>query len=487
MPVAMFLLNHLWTFLSIVYYGAVLLAIEYILRTRRDPRGMMSWILALLLLPGLGLVLFFLMGTLPIERRVRRWNKRRQRIEPALEDHTRALEKAHDALDLPRLDPGQRALMRLATRMCDAIVTTGNEVTVGHDAEQAFLALGLAIQAAESHIHLEYYIFADDDTGRGVRDLLIRKAEQGVEVRLLVDAIGSWKLSRRFIRSMTERGVKVAKFLPWGLSGRRLHVNCRNHRKIAVIDGRTGFFGSKNIGDEYLGRKKRLGPWRDTDMRLRGPAVMQLQQVFVDDWHFATGEDLTGRRYFPAPAAAGEHVVQIVPSGPDRHPSTMHQLLYSAVSDARRTISIITPYFVPDPAMVLALESAAYRGVKVRLLVPSRSDHRLVLWAGRSSYEELLESGVEIYEYAAGMLHSKVVAVDQRWVMIGSANMDVRSFRLNFEVTGVVYDAGVAQDIHNEFESLRGQAKRVQERDIQAWTYPQTLAAGLARLAAPLL
>lgn len=481
------MLEHAWTIISFVYAIGVLIAIDHVLRTRRDPRGMMSWLLALIFLPGVGLVLFLLIGKVSVDRRVRRWSKRRRRISPALSDRRKTLDEAHDALDIPDLEPSQRILMDMASNMCDALVTTGNEVWVDHDAESSFLNMSLAIEAAESHIHLEYYIFADDDTGRAMRDLLIKKAAQGVEVRLLLDEIGSWKLSRSFVRSLRECGVKVAFFLPWGVSGRRLHINCRNHRKIGVIDGRVAFLESKNIADEYLGRKKKLGPWRDTNLRMRGPVVAQIQEIFVDDWHFTTQEALTADRYFPQPKIEGNRIVQIVPSGPDGKAHLMYQLLFAAMSDAGQTISIMTPYFVPDPAMILALQSAAYRGVKVRLLLPSQSDHYIVLWAGRATYEELLEAGVEIYEYAAGMMHSKVVAVDQRWAMVGSANMDVRSFRLNFEVTAILYDNSIAHGVHQEFEALMKQSKRISIQQIKDWSYPENLAAGIARLAAPLL
>jgi len=481
------MIAHAWTIITFVYAIGVLFAIDHILRTRRDPRGMMSWLLALIFLPGLGLVLFLLIGKVSVERRVKRWSKRRRRISPALTDRRKTLDEAHDALDLDDLEPNQRTLMTMASNMCDALVTTGNEVSVDHDAESSFLNMSLAIEAAESHVHLEYYIFADDDTGRAMRDLLVKKAQQGVEVRLLLDEIGSWRLGRAFIRSLREAGVKVAFFLPWGLSGRRMHINCRNHRKIGIVDGRVAFLESKNIGDEYLGRKKKLGPWRDTNLRMRGPVVAQIQEIFVDDWHFTTGEALTDNRYFPPPIVEGTRIVQIVPSGPDGRAHLMYQLLFAAMSDSEQTISILTPYFVPDPAMILALQSAAYRGVKVRLLLPSRSDHYIVLWAGRATYEELLETGVEIYEYGAGMMHSKVVAVDQRWAMVGSANMDVRSFRLNFEVTAILYDNSLAHGVHEEFEALMTQSKRVTLKQIKDWTYPQQLAAGIARLAAPLL
>jgi cardiolipin synthase len=470
-----------WSILSAVHYVAALIAIEHILRHRRDPRGMLAWILALLLLPVVGLVLFLLIGGMPVQRKVRKRRRRRRLIEPVLSRRPRDPALEHVDAAAPS------SLTRLASRVAGCPVTRGNDLAIYHDAEATFLALSLAIEAARAHIHLQYYIFADDETGLAVRDLLVRRARAGVEVRLLLDAVGCWRLSRAFLRPLREAGAKVAFFLPWRPWARRLSLNCRNHRKLVVIDGRLGFTGSQNIGDEYLGRRRQLGPWRDTHLRLRGPAVAQLQEVFVEDWHFATGETLSPEACFPEPLREGDRDVQIVPSGPDRRPNVMHQLLSAAVWDARRHIDLLTPYFVPDHAMIVALESAACRNVRVRLILPSKSDHWLVLWAGRSSYDELLDAGVEIYEYAAGMLHSKVVVVDDRWAMVGSANMDVRSFRINFELTTILYDAGAAQQLHADFDALRAASRRVQRADVRGWSYPQTLAAGLARLATPLL
>lgn len=476
-----------WTLLSVLNFVIIVVTTQHILRTRRDPRGMMTWILALLLLPFLGMVLYLLIGGEPIRRRVHRRRRHRRMIEPELTEQTVELARSHDARDEEGIDETQRELMQFATRVSGAVVTGHNAVEVEHDAEHAFLNLGLAIEAAREHVHLEYYIYADDDTGRGMRNLLVKKAQEGVEVRLLLDAVGCWKLSRSFVRDMREKGVEVEFFLPWGFSTRRFQLNCRNHRKLAVIDGEVGFFGSKNIADEYLGRKKKYGPWRDTHLRVAGPCVAQLQEVFVEDWHFATKKNLSSDRYFPPPAPAGDRVVQIVPSGPGEGVDTMHQLLYAAVSDSHRSIAFITPYFVPDKAMLLTLMSAAYRGVRVQLLIPSRTDNWFVLWAGRTFYEELLSAGVEIYEYDKGMLHSKVAIVDERWAMVGSANMDIRSFRINFELTSILYDNALAHQLQIDFDELCAEAGQVERRQIESWSYGQTLAAGVARLATPLL
>lgn len=477
-----------WSVLSIASYAAALAIIVRILLTRREPGSMLVWILTVLLLPILGPILFLLVGESPIRRKARRRRRRRRLIEPDLSRRIAVLSESYNGRAEPTPDERQRDLMALACRLSDSVVTRGNSIDIFHDAERAFLTLGLAIEEARSHVHLEYYIFAEDETGRAMRDLLVKKAREGVEVRLLIDAMGSWSLGRSFVKSLRDEGVQTTFFLPWGLTRRHIQLNCRNHRKLAVIDGRLGFTGSKNIADEYLGRRKRLlGPWRDTHLRLAGPCVTQLQEVFVEDWHFATKQALSSPRYFPSPVLEGPRLVQIIPSGPDRQADVLHQLLNAAVFDARRSVSLLTPYFVPDAPMLLALTSAAYRGVRVRVLLPSRSDHPLLLWAARSFYEQLLEAGVEILEYDHGMLHSKEVIVDGRWAMVGSANMDVRSFAINFELTTMLYDEELAQQLQVEFEGLCDGARRMTIERVKAWSIKQRLAAGVARLATPML
>ena len=476
-----------WTILSVANYVVVILLIEHIVRTRRDPRGALVWILTLILLPVLGLILYALVGQVPIMRKVRRRRRRLRKIEHALAQQTAVLTQVYDAREKKTVHGLQRDLIHVAARVSGAVVTRGNNVAIYHDAERAFLALGLAIEAARLHIHMEYYIFADDDTGQAMRDLLVKKAREGVEVRLLLDAVGCWGLDQAFVDSMRDQGVQLAFFLPWGLAHRRLQLNCRNHRKLTILDGRLAFSGSKNIADEYLGRKARLAPWLDTHLETRGPCVAQLQEVFVEDWHFATKEDLSSNRYFPTPIVEGEKIVQVVPSGPDRRADLMHQLLYAAVSSAHHSVSLLTAYFVPDPAMMLALTSAAYRGVRVQVLLPSRSDHRVVLWAARAMYEELLEAGVEIYEYDKGMLHAKEVIVDSHWAMVGSANMDIRSFRINFELTSMLYDEELARQLQADFDALRKEANSISLLEVRNRTYAQNLAAGFGRLVAPML
>ncbi len=472
-----------WTVVSLVYYSLVAGAIVHILRRPREPRAMLAWVLALLLLPGLGLFLFAAIGQLKIDRTRRKRHRRRAGLARMLPPRNRA----EHSPQLPADNPGLANLVHIATRLSREPPTSGNDVTIFHDGEAFFLALRLAIQSARSHIHMEYYIFQPDETGRAISEAMMERARAGVRCRLLLDAIGSWRLPGSCVREMQSAGVQVEFFhpvLPWR---GRWHVNFRNHRKLVVIDGETGFTGSQNIGDEYRGRLARLGPWHDVNLAIRGPAVRELQELFVEDWHFTTAETIDPAPLFPDPVTCGPNRVHIIPTGPDLRADVMHHLLFAAIAAAKHSIAIATPYFVPDSAMILALQSAGYRGVHVRLLIPSRTDHRLVLCAGRSYYPELDSAGVEILEYDIGMLHSKVVVVDESWAFAGSANMDARSFRINFELTTILYDTVLARQLQDEFDSLAAAARRMRPRGADDWSFAQSLAIGLARMASPIL
>lgn len=448
---------------------------------------MMAWIMAIILLPYLGALIYLLIGDPRIRRKTRERRRRRRIIAPTLSRQLQALTSLQASPESFADDLRMADLVKIATRVGQNAPTRGNAVSIYHDAERTYSALHLAIESAKSHVHMQYYIFQPDDTGRRFCDQLIRKAGEGVRCRVLLDGVGSWPLTREFLDAFAKGGVEVVFFLPVRLGTRKLHFNLRNHRKLVIVDGTVAFTGSQNIGDEYLGRKRRLGPWRDTHLRIEGPASTHLQEVFVEDWFFASGQDLAGDdSLFPPGSKLGGCVAQIVATGPDRANASLHMLLLAALTTARHSIAITTPYFVPDIAIMLALQVAAIRGVQVQLLLPSQSDVWLVLWAGRSYYEELIQAGVEIYEYEKTMLHSKVVVIDETWAMVGSANMDIRSFRLNFELTTLLYDRHLARLLYDDFRTLRDAACRVSQESVH-WNWRQSLAIGVARLASPLL
>jgi cardiolipin synthase len=264
-------------------------------------------------------------------------------------------------------------------------------------------------------------------------------------------------------------------------------VNLRNHRKIVVVDGRVGFTGGVNVADEYRGRMRGIGEWRDTHLRIEGPASQALQRVFLQDWYFATGEALDPSAYFPVVPESGSAMLAIVPSGPDTRTEAIHRLFFAAIASARERVLITTPYFVPDQAMVVALSVAAMRGVEVRLILPARSNHRVTFHAGRSFYEELLEAGVHIHEYTPGMNHAKTMVVDGRIVLVGSANMDMRSFRLNFEVHALIHDQPTAEKLEALFAKDLEVTSAVSRQEWQRRPFTNRIAEGAGRFVSPLL
>jgi len=467
-------------------YLLALLTILRIVLQRREPTATLAWVLGIILLPYLGVVFYVLVGRRRLNRRVRQRRVRAAVLEPHLDRvgvgvADLVVPSAPDYL----CQPQERELITLSNRIGLRYPTCGNDVKL-LVANRTYDALEAAIEQATDHIHMLYYIFEQDGTGAHFRDLLIRKVKQGVTVRLLTDGVGSFGASM-FMIPLTQVGGKFAEFLPVGQLSRRWHPNLRNHRKIVVVDGKVGFTGGVNIGDEYTGRKRRVGPWRDSHIQIRGPAVNHLQEVFAEDWFFATGEDLIDERWFPEQEPLGDLMVQIIASGPDTDTQPLHRIFFTAITSAQSRVYLTTPYFVPDQAVLVALETASLRGVDVRLLLPHRSDMRLVLHAGRSYYQELTDSGVEVHEYLPGVLHAKTMVVDDRWATVGSANMDIRSFKLNFEVNAVIYGPEFAGQLAQQFEQDLTRSREITAEMLQNKGLGSRMAEGLARVLSPVL
>ena len=513
-----------WPILGIAVEAVALLLIPVVLARRKEPPSTVAWILALIFLPGVGATLFLLFG----RDRVRipaQWKREADRLladrKGAAGDRARRAIAAREATLARLASPLDRELFRVGVALGGAEPTGGNAVEILVDGEATYAAIGAAIDAAERTVHAEYYLIRSDDSAADwLRDRLVAAAARGARVKLLVDGYGSFWLRRRWLRSLRRAGVKVAFFLPARLIFFQ-PMNLRNHRKIVVVDGAVGFTGGINIGDEYrgvpgpAGAEPRPGserPWRDTHLRLTGPSVARLERVFEQDWHFATGEDLphltepdaTEPAELPPPipvdapaggAPSGDPpspgaVVAIIRSGPDlagADRETIHRIFFGAITLARARVYITTPYFIPDRSILVALQTAALRGVDVRLLFPSRSNHKVVWLAGRSFYEELLDAGVSIHEYGPGMIHAKTMAVDGTLALVGSANMDLRSFRLNFEVHAVVRDQLTALRLERCFEEDLAVSRRIDPAEFRRRPAALKVLEGAARLLSPLM
>ncbi len=441
-------MTHFDWLLSLLGYGLTLLLLPVVLLfKKRQPVSSVAWMLTIVFIPIGGAVLFLLFGINRIERR--KASKQRS-AEQLAEQCPQQSEHDRQPRDADRLET--RRLMRLAQRLTDAWPTFGNDIELLTDTNRTLGLIEQALLSARESIHLEYYIWQADRTGTRFRDLLIRKAREGVHVRFLYDGFGSFWLTKRFLRPMREAGIQIATFLPGQSFRERWSLNLRNHRKIVVVDGRVAFTGGMNIGDEYIGRSAVSGFWRDAHLRVIGPEVWRHQLVFAEDWYFATGEVLPDTESFPPPAATGTVTAQTVSGGPENELSVFQALMLAAINEAQERVLIVTSYFAPPTAIVVALENAALRGVRVRLLLSGRGNHFLTLLAGRSIYDSLLRVGVEISEYQRGLLHSKTLTIDGHWSLVGSANLDCRSLFLNFEAGMVLYDERLAQQLEQQFE-----------------------------------
>ncbi|HFQ88589.1 MAG TPA: cardiolipin synthase [Desulfobulbus sp.] len=457
----------------------ILLLVPRIILQKRESGATLAWILTIVFIPFLGLLAFWIFGTTRIRMR---W-RRRQRVEQKL---AHSLERIRRQQQLPRArEPLVRAIFSLTSRLGGPAPRPGCSVSWFRDGGHAFDVLEEAIDRARHHVHLCYYIWEPDRTGARMRDALVRAAGRGVEVRLLLDDVGSLATGRRFFAPLFEAGGRVARFLPVLPFRRRLTINNRNHRKIVVVDGREGFTGSMNVGDVYAGLAE---PWQDLHVAVRGPVVQDLQEVFCQDWYHATSEDLTTADYFPTVSAAGDLCTQFLASGPaDERWRSIHTLLFAAINMAVERIWIETPYFVPDPPVAMALQTAALRGVDVRLLLPGRSDHPLVLRAGRSFFDELLAAGVRIFELHNRLPHAKTAVIDSIFCTVGSANMDQRSFRLNFEANLFLFDRRIASQLEKDFLRFCGEATAVSRARRLRLPLRERFAEGFAFILAPLL
>jgi cardiolipin synthase len=456
---------------------AFAIAIVIILQ-RRSAAATLAWILALVFLPVLGLVVYRLIGPLRLERKKLRRSANRRVIGEALQALAALNEDGAEHLQLARLGVG----------LGEASPLRAGEVDVFLDGASAYQAILAAIDAAKHHVHLEYYIWEPDTIGTRLRDLLVERARAGVKVRMVVDSTGSNHLSRRFLAPLHAAGVEIGWFNPIRLRSLRLRrPDFRTHRKIVVCDGRVGFTGGMNITDAHSAALS-SAYWRDTHMRITGAAVWGLQRLFIEDWNFASDASCPiDAELFPAPSEDGSHLVQILGSGPDSDAYAIHKAVFTAVNQASERVWLTTPYFVPDEPLLAALVTAGLRDLDVRLIVPKRGDSRLVDLAARSYFPELLAAGVRVYEYESRFIHAKTVVCDGDVAVIGTANLDNRSFRLNFEVAAIVFGEIVNQRLADAFTADLRECRELTRADLDAQRLWTKLGQAVARLISPLL
>jgi cardiolipin synthase A/B len=438
----------MWLIIWIILAINAAIPITIIILERKKPEKTIAWLLLLTLLPPIGLFFYIFLG--------RNWKKHKlnEEFSPYVKELiSRVINKIYDSDYIH--------LVKLLANNSSSPLFIDNDVKIFNDGIEKFKALLEEMEKAKHHIHLEYYIVKSDVIGNQIKEILIKKAKEGVKVRFIADRLGSIKLSKKFKNELLAAGVDFVQysyFLAPLLRNKNTQINYRNHRKIAIIDGAVGFIGGVNIGDEYLGNG-RLGTWRDTHLMVRGDFVLGLQAVFLDDFmaikrvinrNFDYKEDFS--EYFPKPKASNGKLMQLVTSGPDSEYPAVLQGIVKMISMANNNIYITTPYFVPTDCLMEALKIAALSGIDVRILFPGKYDHFMVYYASRSYLAELIKCGTKVYFYKEdAFVHSKVMTIDGRISTVGTANMDIRSYELNYEVNAVIYDEELAEELENVF------------------------------------
>jgi cardiolipin synthase len=475
------------TLLWILAFGASgavsLLAAGHALLMKRDPRSALGWIVVCLTLPLIGPFLYWLMGINRISRTARRWQESGRRLSGYTAFQT--LTQVDASQDLPCDTPQLKKLRLLSDRVVTTALTSGNRVSAYHNGEQAYPAMLEAIVAARTTIHLSTYIFDGDRTGRSFVEALVNAAARGVEVRVIVDGLGE-KYSRPTARKLLQGSrVHIARFLPMRQGGR---LNLRNHRKILVIDGRVSFSGGMNIGGRHMVvQPETSSPVVDMHFKIEGPVVNDLQKVFLEDWFFVTGELLDDKRHFPRLETVGTPLVRAIADGPDKEFRKLSWIIMGALSCAGKRVQIMTPYFIPDRALISALITTALRGVEVSLILPARNNLPLVHWATRSYLWELLQCGIRIFYQPPPFVHTKLFIVDGLWSLIGSANLDPRSLRLNFELNLEIYDCHLNGELEKHFLETLSRSREITLTEMDSRPLPEKLRDGTAKLFSPYL
>ena len=480
-----------WLLLT-VYVLAVVGTMIRVLMDNRQPAKTMAWMLVLMFLPLVGIILYFFFGQ----------NTRKERLisQQSLDQLTkRSMLEFAEQKDL-MLPVQHEMLIKFFASQNWALPFKDNLVDVYTDGYQFFHALLQAIAQAHRHIHLDSYIFNDDELGNLLADALIAKAGQGVEVRVIYDDVGCWEVKGTFFERMRDAGIEVHGFMPVKFPAFTSKVNYRNHRKLCVIDGEVGFIGGMNIATRYVkgrevGKKKKnqepqRRPWRDTHLRIRGGAVYGIQRAFLVDWYFVDRTLITNRRYYPEMDRLHRNncLVQIVTSSPISQWPDMMQGYVRILLEAKQYVYIETPYFLPTEPVLLAMRTAALTGIDVRVMIPYKTDAKLVEWASRSYVHEIVSAGVKVYLYQKGFNHSKLLVSDDSLCTVGSANVDFRSFENNFEGNAFIYDSAMALRIKEVF--MNDVANSVLLDDVENLNHRpfyQRLWESLVRLLSPLL
>ena len=432
----------------IIVIANIFFSFSLIFIERKDPSTTWAWLMIMIVLPGLGFIIYLLLGQNFSRARLFKEKKEFDTIK------RRELSKDFTSKEHEHIGGEQYLdLIRMNYTHSGAKCTYNNEVDVYYNGVDKFAQLIKDLKNAKKFIHIQYYIIRPDRLGKKIMSILEEKAAEGVEVRFLVDSMGSYKVTRRSLRNFTKNGGKFEIFFPGIFPHVNTRINYRNHRKMVVIDGEYGYIGGFNVGDEYINENKHIGFWRDTHIRIRGEAVNDLTNRFLLDWCYASGEEIEDfSKFYPKnPIRDGDIAIQIVTSGPDHNEEYIKNAYMKMINNAKKYVYLETPYFVPDSPMLEALKLSALSGVDVRLIIPGKPDHIFMKWAASAYIGDLLNAGAKVYLYQNGFIHAKTIVADGKVCTIGTANMDMRSYSLNFEVNAFIYYDIVSNNLETKF------------------------------------
>lgn len=459
----------------------------YVFLDNDNPNRTLSWMLVLILLPYLGIVLYILLGKNLISKRVV--------IKKKISDMSTEEIIAETQLDAVEFLSGESKndliktyskTIKLLLKNSNSLVNINNEIEVLTNGVQTFSRIINCLNNAKESIHLDYFIIKNDELGNKIKNILIKKSNEGIKVRIIYDAVGSWKLGIEYKNNLRDANIELYPFYPVAFPVLTRKLNYRNHRKILIVDGETGFFGGLNIGDEYLGKGKKLGFWRDTHLRIIGDGVRELQKIFISDWKFVSGEKLDIDKLYKKSNIKVSSFLQITDSGPDSIWKNIHQGYFSLITSARSKIWIETPYLVPDESLKIALKTAALSGIDVKIIIPSKLDHFFAYWASRDNIEGLLAAGVKMYTYQKGFIHSKILLIDGSAASVGTANLDMRSFGINYEVNAFIYGKETVSRLEEDFkQDIMDSKEIIYEKHIKRSLKTKVLEA-LGRVSSPI-
>lgn len=463
-----------------LYCYVVLSVIGLILLENRNPAKTLIWILALTLLPVIGLVLYIFLGQ----------DFRRKKIisKKTIDRIGRKNISKHlcTNIDFKQVPQKVMKMVNLLSNNSELPIYANNRIEIFTSGKDAFDAFFTDITRATEHIHIEFYIIANDNAGTRLRDLLIKKVQEGVKVRVIYDYIGSFSLNKKFLQPLKEAGAYIQAFLPIHRQIGLSKINYRNHRKLIVIDGKVGYTGGMNIANRYI-VGNHLGIWRDTMVRFEGSAVHGLQNAFLTDWYFVESKLITNKKYYPTPRHFENNIVQIVSSGPDTDWENIMQGIVAMIHSAEKYIYIHTPYFLPTEPILSALQIASLSGIDIRLMLPQRVDTKMIQLATHSYLKHVLEAGIRVFFYQNNFLHSKAIVSDDYVSTIGTANIDFRSYEQNFELNAFVYDKETAISLRKAFENDLKSCKEITLEQWKKRKRKERLKDSLARLFSPIM